>query len=220
MGRHTPSAVPPAAAAPVQSTAGAVDAAEDAPSQRPEPAAGRGRVSSAAFRRRNSVVRPQLHVQPSEPAMEGGPAEEERGGRRQQLAQQGENAALAAALEADAVEEEEEEGAAAGASSAGAAAAAPQPLPTKVVQGSVRTGQQVFAEGCSLVVLGHVNSGAEVSADGDIHVYGKLTGCVSIRTTHPSSSPLPTVTAPPHRTTPTLPAAQTSIKEAYRPLTD
>jgi septum site-determining protein MinC len=45
-----------------------------------------------------------------------------------------------------------------------------------VVEGSVRTGQQVVAEGTSLVVLGHVHSGAEVSADGDIHIYGKLTG--------------------------------------------
>jgi len=32
------------------------------------------------------------------------------------------------------------------------------------------------AEGASLVILGHVNSGAEVSADGDIHIYGRLTG--------------------------------------------
>ncbi|GAB5033303.1 septum site-determining protein [Nannochloropsis oceanica] len=49
-------------------------------------------------------------------------------------------------------------------------------LPTKVIQGSVRTGQQVVAEGASLVILGHVNSGAEVSADGDIHIYGRLSG--------------------------------------------
>lgn len=52
----------------------------------------------------------------------------------------------------------------------------PSSLPAMVVQGSVRTGQQVVAEGTSLVVLGHVHSGAEVSADGDIHIYGKLTG--------------------------------------------
>jgi len=32
------------------------------------------------------------------------------------------------------------------------------------------------AEGASLVILGHVNSGAEVSADGDIHIYGRLSG--------------------------------------------
>ncbi|CBJ32744.1 conserved unknown protein [Ectocarpus siliculosus] len=47
---------------------------------------------------------------------------------------------------------------------------------TMVYQGSVRSGQQVFAEGTSLVVLGAVSSGGEVMADGDIHVYGTLRG--------------------------------------------
>ncbi|CAM9339577.1 unnamed protein product, partial [Ectocarpus sp. 12 AP-2014] len=45
-----------------------------------------------------------------------------------------------------------------------------------VFKGSVRSGQQVFAEGTSLVVLGAVSSGGEVMADGDIHVYGTLRG--------------------------------------------
>ncbi|CAM9393861.1 unnamed protein product [Ectocarpus sp. 12 AP-2014] len=47
---------------------------------------------------------------------------------------------------------------------------------TMVYRGSVRSGQQVFAEGTSLVVLGAVSSGGEVMADGDIHVYGTLRG--------------------------------------------
>lgn len=44
------------------------------------------------------------------------------------------------------------------------------------VHGTVRSGQQVYAEGRSLVVLGGVNEGAEIMADGDIHVYGRLQG--------------------------------------------
>jgi len=35
---------------------------------------------------------------------------------------------------------------------------------------------QIVAEKSSLVIMGSVNSGAEVAADGDIHVYGILRG--------------------------------------------
>lgn len=84
--------------------------------------------------------------------------------------------------------------AAAATDDAAAASSSFSPLPTKVVQGSVRTGQQVVAEGASLVILGHVNSGAEVSADGDIHVYGKLTGRalagLSVRRPNPIHPPM------------------------------
>jgi septum site-determining protein MinC len=40
----------------------------------------------------------------------------------------------------------------------------------------VRTGQQVYAQGADLVVVGTVANGAEVLADGNIHVYGALRG--------------------------------------------
>ncbi|OBS08643.1 septum site-determining protein MinC [Acidihalobacter prosperus] len=40
----------------------------------------------------------------------------------------------------------------------------------------VRSGQQVYAEGGDLVILGAVSAGAEVIADGSIHVYGALRG--------------------------------------------
>lgn len=40
----------------------------------------------------------------------------------------------------------------------------------------VRSGQQLFAKDQSLVVVGNVNHGAELMADGDIHVYGRLSG--------------------------------------------
>ncbi len=40
----------------------------------------------------------------------------------------------------------------------------------------VRTGQQVYAQGSDLVVVGTVANGAEVLADGNVHVYGSLRG--------------------------------------------
>ena len=44
------------------------------------------------------------------------------------------------------------------------------------VLSQVRSGQQVYAAGKSLIVLGAVHSGGEVLADGDVHVYGRLSG--------------------------------------------
>ncbi len=40
----------------------------------------------------------------------------------------------------------------------------------------VRSGQQIYARGRDLVVLAMVNPGAEVIADGHIHVYAPLRG--------------------------------------------
>lgn len=40
----------------------------------------------------------------------------------------------------------------------------------------VRTGQQVYAQGTDLIVVGTVANGAEVLADGNVHVYGALRG--------------------------------------------
>lgn len=60
-----------------------------------------------------------------------------------------------------------------------ATAPAPEPAPlqaSKVHVGPVRSGQQIYAAGTSLVVLGSVSPGAEVIADDSIHVYGALRG--------------------------------------------
>jgi septum site-determining protein MinC len=69
-----------------------------------------------------------------------------------------------------------------------APAAAPAPLPipeppppsgwqpTMVVDQAVRAGQRIWAQGCDLIVRGTVNPGAEVIADGNVHVYGTLKG--------------------------------------------
>ncbi|MEN9533474.1 MAG: septum site-determining protein MinC [Aeromonas popoffii] len=55
--------------------------------------------------------------------------------------------------------------------------ATPAPLvPSKVHVGPVRSGQQLYAAGTSLVILGSVSPGAEVIADDSIHIYGTLRG--------------------------------------------
>ena len=48
--------------------------------------------------------------------------------------------------------------------------------PSRVVTRPVRSGQQVYAEGADLIVLAPVSEGAELLADGHIHVYGTLRG--------------------------------------------
>ena len=58
-------------------------------------------------------------------------------------------------------------------------AAPPPPVatrPTLVIDKPVRTGQRIYAEGANLVVLAIVNAGAELIADGDIHIYAPLRG--------------------------------------------
>ena len=55
---------------------------------------------------------------------------------------------------------------------------APRPaaVPTMVIDKPLRSGQKVYARGSDLVVLAMVNQGAEVVADGNIHVYAPLRG--------------------------------------------
>ena len=53
----------------------------------------------------------------------------------------------------------------------------PMPGPgTVVVDKPLRSGQQVYARGADLVVMAVVSFGAEVIADGNIHVYAPLRG--------------------------------------------
>jgi len=51
-----------------------------------------------------------------------------------------------------------------------------QPSAGLLVTQTVRSGQQVYARGGDLVVLASVGAGAELLADGHIHVYGTLRG--------------------------------------------
>ena len=50
------------------------------------------------------------------------------------------------------------------------------PRRTMVIDQSVRSGQKVYAQGADLVIMGQVSAGAEVIADGHIHVYAPLRG--------------------------------------------
>jgi septum site-determining protein MinC len=47
---------------------------------------------------------------------------------------------------------------------------------TKIVTTPIRSGMQVYARGGDLIVVAHVSPGAELLADGNIHVYGALRG--------------------------------------------
>ncbi|WP_137177785.1 septum site-determining protein MinC [Roseomonas sp. AR75] len=48
--------------------------------------------------------------------------------------------------------------------------------PAMIVDQPVRAGTRIWAQGADLIVVGTVNPGAEVIADGNIHVYGRLLG--------------------------------------------
>ncbi|MFO7542023.1 MAG: septum site-determining protein MinC [Thiobacillus sp.] len=50
------------------------------------------------------------------------------------------------------------------------------PAPTRIIDKPLRSGQRVYAAGGDIVVLAAVNPGAEVIADGSIHVYAPLMG--------------------------------------------
>ena len=55
-----------------------------------------------------------------------------------------------------------------------------EPLPNgqqvMIIDTPVRAGQRIYARGCDLIVTAVVNNGAEIIADGSIHVYNTLNG--------------------------------------------
>ncbi|RFP12719.1 MULTISPECIES: septum site-determining protein MinC [unclassified Duganella] len=82
---------------------------------------------------------------------------------------------------------EEQEPAPAPVKAAPAAAPAPavpaavaEALPGKagvmIIDTPVRAGQRIYARGCDLIITAVVNNGAEIIADGSIHVYATLNG--------------------------------------------
>jgi septum site-determining protein MinC len=52
----------------------------------------------------------------------------------------------------------------------------PTPVGAMRIDKPLRSGQQIYAKGRDLIVMGMVNAGAEVIADGHIHIYGTLRG--------------------------------------------
>jgi septum site-determining protein MinC len=57
-----------------------------------------------------------------------------------------------------------------------AEAANPRAMRTRLVTQPVRSGTQIYAKGGDLVVTAPVSAGAELIADGNVHVYGPLRG--------------------------------------------
>jgi septum site-determining protein MinC len=55
-------------------------------------------------------------------------------------------------------------------------APAPAPVHAMIVDTPVRAGQRIYARGTDLIVTAVVNNGAEIIADGSIHVYAPLHG--------------------------------------------
>ena len=47
---------------------------------------------------------------------------------------------------------------------------------TRLIDVPVRSGQRIYAPGCDLIVTSHVSAGAELIADGNIHIYGMMRG--------------------------------------------
>lgn len=55
--------------------------------------------------------------------------------------------------------------------------AAPEPpAKTRIVTTPVRSGQQIYARNADLIVTSSVSAGAELVADGNIHIYGMMRG--------------------------------------------
>jgi len=52
----------------------------------------------------------------------------------------------------------------------------PAPVAGMLITRPLRSGQRIYARGCDLTIVGVVSQGAEVLADGNIHVYGPLRG--------------------------------------------
>jgi septum site-determining protein MinC len=57
-----------------------------------------------------------------------------------------------------------------------APAPAPAPVQAMIVDTPVRAGQRIYARGTDLIITAVVNNGAEIIADGSIHVYAPLHG--------------------------------------------
>lgn len=52
----------------------------------------------------------------------------------------------------------------------------PRAVPTQIIQKNIRSGEQIVAKNSDLIIIGNVNDGGEVHADGNIIVLGRLNG--------------------------------------------
>ncbi len=46
----------------------------------------------------------------------------------------------------------------------------------RTIEQNIRSGQQIYVKGADLIIKGTAGAGAEVIADGNIHIYGSLRG--------------------------------------------
>jgi len=53
---------------------------------------------------------------------------------------------------------------------------APSIVTAKIIDQPIRSGKQIYAKGCDLIITSTVSHGAEILADGNIHIYGTLYG--------------------------------------------
>ena len=53
---------------------------------------------------------------------------------------------------------------------------APAIITAKIIDQPVRSGKQIYAKGSDLIITSTVSHGAEILADGNIHIYGTLNG--------------------------------------------
>jgi septum site-determining protein MinC len=109
-------------------------------------------------------------------ALRGAPEHLHQGARKAGLAILSDHAATIKAAEATEtakVTKTEPEAAAANSLPHPEVSAGPSAL---IVERTIRSGQQVYARGGDLVVLGAISNGAEVIADGNIYCYGPLRG--------------------------------------------
>ncbi|MEK9497022.1 septum site-determining protein MinC [Photorhabdus sp. P32] len=54
--------------------------------------------------------------------------------------------------------------------------AEPEIKKTRIINLPVRSGQRIYAQGSDLIVTSNVSAGAELIADGNIHIYGMMRG--------------------------------------------
>ncbi|QJC30740.1 septum site-determining protein MinC [Enterobacteriaceae endosymbiont of Macroplea appendiculata] len=47
---------------------------------------------------------------------------------------------------------------------------------SKIIDYHIRSGQQIYARNCDLIIINHVSHGAELISDGNIHIYGYMRG--------------------------------------------
>jgi septum site-determining protein MinC len=113
-------------------------------------------------------------------AQDSGGAAQDTGTAAQGASGAAQGGSTASAVDGDAARAASD--AAAGAGAAPERSADPPPAPSAIAPGAmvverpVRSGQQIYARERDLVVVGDVSPGAEVIADGHVHVYGTLGG--------------------------------------------